>query len=116
MKAIAYQQFGNIEVLQMVEEATPAIKPDQVLIKVKAVSVNPLDWKIRKGEMKLMSGSKFPKHTGMDFAGIIEAVGSAVTNFKKGDDVFGVVKNIMKEGALAGYVAITSTSVWMKPA
>src|SRR3954468_7988787 len=115
MKAIAYQQFGNIEVLQMVEEATPAIKPDQVLIKVKAVSVNPLDWKIRKGEMKLMSGTKFPKHTGVDFAGIIEDTGTAVTGFKKGDEVFGVVKNMMKEGALAGYVAVSSSLIWKKP-
>ena len=116
MKAIAYHKFGNIDVLQTVEEPMPSIQADQVLVKVQAVSINPMDWKIRKGEMKLMSGSKFPKHIGADFAGIIEEVGSAVTNFKKGDEVFGVVKNIMKEGALAEYVAITSTSVWKKPA
>jgi NADPH:quinone reductase-like Zn-dependent oxidoreductase len=116
MKAIAYQKFGNIDVLQTVEEPTPSIQSNQVLVKVKAVSINPMDWKIRKGEMKLMSGSKFPKHIGADFAGIIEEVGAAVTNFKKGDEVFGVVKNIMKEGALAEYVAIPSTFVWKKPA
>ncbi|MBE9462203.1 NAD(P)-dependent alcohol dehydrogenase [Dyadobacter subterraneus] len=116
MKAIAYQQFGNTDVLQTVEEPKPVIKSNQVLVKIKAVSINPMDWKIRKGEMKLMSGSKFPKHTGVDFAGIIEETGTAVTNFKKGDEVFGVGKNSMKEGALAEYVAVSSASVWKKPA
>ena len=48
--------------------------------------------------MKLMSGSKFPKHTGADFAGIVEEVGSGVSHLKMGDAVFGVVKNLMKEG------------------
>jgi NADPH:quinone reductase-like Zn-dependent oxidoreductase len=116
MKAIAYQQFGNIEVLQTVEEPKPEIQSTQVLVKVKAVSINPLDWKLRKGEMKLMSGSKFPRRPGVDFSGTIEAVGESVTNFKKGDEVFGVVKNAMKEGALAEYIAVPSTNIWKKPA
>lgn len=115
MKAIAYNTFGTTEVLQTVEQAKPSIKADQVLIKVKAFSINPMDWKIRKGEMKLMSGSKFPKNTGADFAGIIEAKGSSVTNFKIGDEVFGVVKNLMKEGASSEYVAVPSTLIWKKP-
>jgi NADPH:quinone reductase-like Zn-dependent oxidoreductase len=116
MKAIAYQKFGNIDVLQTVEETKPSIQENQVLVKVKAVSINPLDWKIRKGEMKLMSGSKFPRHTGVDFAGIIEDTGTEVTGFKKGDEVFGVVKNMMKEGALAEYIAVSSSFIWKKPA
>jgi NADPH:quinone reductase-like Zn-dependent oxidoreductase len=103
-------------VLQTIDESKPAIKADQVLVKVKAVSINPLDWKIRKGEMKLMSGSKFPKHTGTDFSGIIEETGSSVTTVKKGDEVFGIVKNNMKEGALGEYVVVPSTLVWKKPA
>lgn len=115
MKAIAYQKFGNTGVLQTVEEAQPSIQSDQVLVKVKAVSINPMDWKIRKGEMKLMSGSKFPKHTGVDFAGVIENTGKAVKGLKKGDEVLGVVTNIMKEGALAEYVSVSSSLVWMKP-
>src|SRR5438128_11489256 len=113
MKAIAYEKFGNTEVLQTVEEPKPTIEANQVLVKIKAVSINPMDWKIRKGEMKLMSGSKFPKHTGVDFAGIIEDEGTS--NFKKGDEVLGVVKNNMKEGALAEYVAVSSSFVWKKP-
>ncbi|PWG79419.1 NAD(P)-dependent alcohol dehydrogenase [Pararcticibacter amylolyticus] len=116
MKTIAYKVFGDTGVLQTIDEQKPSIQPNQVLVKVKAVSINPLDWKIRKGEMKLMSGSKFPKHTGTDFAGVIEDAGASVANFKKGDEVFGMVKNNMKDGALAEYVAVPSTSIWKKPA
>ncbi|RFS15223.1 NAD(P)-dependent alcohol dehydrogenase [Emticicia sp. C21] len=115
MKAIVYQKFGNTDVLQTIEEPKPSIQSDQVLVKIKVVSINPLDWKIRKGEMKLMSGSKFPKHTGTDFAGIIEETGTSVSGFKKGDEVFGTVKNNMKDGALAEYIAVPTTSVWKKP-
>lgn len=115
MKAIAYQQFGNTEVLQTVDEPKPVAHAGEVLVKVKAVSINPMDWKIRKGEMKLMSGSKFPRHTGVDFAGVVEEAGASVTIVKKGDAVFGVVKNNMKDGALAEYVVIPATNVWLKP-
>lgn len=115
MKTISYNEFGGTDVLHTTEEPKPALQADQVLVKVKAVSINPLDWKIRKGEMKLMSGSKFPKHTGTDFSGLIQEVGSSVTDFKKGDEVFGIVKNNMKEGALGEYVAVSSKLVWRKP-
>lgn len=115
MKAVIYQKFGTTEVLQTVEQAKPTIKADQVLIKVKVFSINPMDWKIRKGEMTLMSGSKFPKYTGTDFSGIIEETGVSVIGLKKGDEVFGVVKNMMKEGVSAEYIAVTSLLVWKKP-
>ena len=115
MKAIAYQKFGSTDVLQTVEQPRPTIKADEVLVKVKAFSINPMDWKIRKGEMKVMSGSKFPRNTGTDFAGIVEEVGPAVLGVKKGDEIFGVVKNMMKEGVSTEYVAVTSSLVWKKP-
>ena len=115
MKAIAYQEFGTADVLQTVEQPKPVIKADQVLVKVKAFSINPMDWKIRKGEMTLMSGSKFPKQTGTDFAGIVEEIGSSVSGLRKGDEVFGVVKNMMKEGVSAEYVAVSSSLIWKKP-
>jgi NADPH:quinone reductase-like Zn-dependent oxidoreductase len=116
MKAIVYQKFGTADVLQTVEQPIPTINANEVLVKIKAFSINPMDWKIRKGEMKLMSGSKFPKHIGTDFSGIVEDTGSSVTGFKKGDEVFGVVKNIMKEGVSAEYIAVTASLVWKKPA
>ncbi|WP_205514152.1 NAD(P)-dependent alcohol dehydrogenase [Longitalea arenae] len=115
MKAIAYKKFGTADVLETIEQPKPFIQPDQVLVRVKAFSINPLDWKIRKGEMTLMSGSKFPKHTGTDFAGIVEDLGASVSGFQSGDEVFGVVKNLMKEGASAEYVAVPASLVWKKP-
>jgi NADPH:quinone reductase-like Zn-dependent oxidoreductase len=66
--------------------------------------------------MKLMSGTKFPKHTGADFAGTLEDIGSSVSSFRLGDEVFGVVKNLMKEGASAEYIAAPASLVWKKPA
>jgi NADPH:quinone reductase-like Zn-dependent oxidoreductase len=115
MKAIAYKKFGTTDVLQTVEQSKPTFKADQVLVKVKAFSINPMDWKIRKGEMTLMSGSKFPKQTGTDFAGIVEDIGASVSGFRKGDEVFGVVKDMMKEGVSAEYVAVPSSLIWKKP-
>jgi NADPH:quinone reductase-like Zn-dependent oxidoreductase len=115
MKAIVYEKFGTADVLQTAEQAKPDIKADEVLIKVKAFSINPMDWKIRKGEMTFMSGSKFPKHTGVDFAGVIEEIGASVIDLKKGDEVFGVVKNMMKEGVSAEYIALTASLIWKKP-
>ncbi|WP_158829588.1 NAD(P)-dependent alcohol dehydrogenase [Mucilaginibacter lacusdianchii] len=115
MKAVVYQKFGTINELQVIERSIPSIGEDQVLVKVKAFSINPMDWKIRKGEMTLMSGSKFPKQTGADFAGVVETAGSAVNHLKKGDEVFGVVKNMMKEGVSAEYIAVPSSFVWKKP-
>lgn len=116
MKAIIYQQFGGREVLKMVDQAKPVIGPNDVLVKVKAFSINAMDWKIRKGEMKLMSGSRFPKHTGADFSGIIENTGTRVTGLQPGDAVFGVVNNLMKQGVSAEYIAVPASMVWPKPA
>jgi len=114
MKAVEYQEFGGTEVLQIIEKTMPTPGVHDVLINVKAVSINPLDWKIRRGNMKLMSGTKFPKGAGIDFAGVITAVGAAVTDFSVGDNVFGAVDS-MKGGALAEYIAVAAKTVWHKP-
>jgi NADPH:quinone reductase-like Zn-dependent oxidoreductase len=90
MKKVIYNKYGSADVLQVVDTPVPAISGNDVLVKIKAVSINPLDWKIFKGEMKMMSGSKFPKGVGIDFSGIIEKTGSSTTSFKKGDEVFGI--------------------------
>lgn len=100
MKKVIFNRFGDIDELQITETEMPSVGAEQILVKVKAISLNPLDWKIRKGEMKLMSGSKFPKNVGIDFSGIVESVGEKVTEWKGGDEVFGAF-NGMKGGALA---------------
>ena len=98
----------------MAEVEIPTVKETNLLIKVKAVSINPLDWKIRNGEMKLMSGSTFPRGIGIDFSGIVAEVGNAVTKYKKGDEVFGLL-NIFKGAALAEYVIADEKEITLKP-
>ncbi|MGA0557146.1 NAD(P)-dependent alcohol dehydrogenase [Larkinella sp. VNQ87] len=115
MKKVIYSQFGDESVLELSEQAVPTIEKDQLLIRVKAVSINPLDWKIYGGEMKLMSGSKFPKSVGIDFSGIVEQTGLAVTRFKAGDAVMGLL-DAFKGGALADYIAVKETDLVLKPA
>lgn len=115
MKTVVYHQFGGTDVLQLTETEVPTAENGEVLVRIKAVSINPIDWKIRRGEMKLMSGSHFPRQVGADFAGIVEAVGPDVLDFSVGDAVFGAV-DVMKHGVLADFAAVPARSVWHKPA
>jgi len=115
MKKIIYNQFGGPDVLTMIDTPIPDLTDTTILIKIKAVSINPLDWKIREGEMKLMSGSKLPKGVGIDFSGIVEKAGGSIRTFKKGDEVFGSV-NQFKGGALAEYLLVSEKDIALKPA
>jgi NADPH:quinone reductase-like Zn-dependent oxidoreductase len=109
MRKLIYSRFGGTEVLEMVEAAMPE---GEIVVKVKAVSVNPLDWKLWQGELKLMSGKKFPKEVGIDFSGIVIKGGAG---YQEGDEVFGVA-SIFKGGAMAEYVAVKATGIARKPA
>ena len=117
MKAIVYCDYGlsNLR-LEDVEKPTP--NDDQVLVKVRAASVNPYDWHFVEGTPKIMRmmgvGLRKPKDTrlGVDFAGTVEAVGKNVTQFKPGDEVFGG-----RGGAFAEYVCPRATrAIALKPA
>src|SRR5213082_2947092 len=117
MKAIVYCDYGvaNLK-LQDIEKPAPA--DDQLLVRVRAASVNPYDWHFIEGSPKIMRamgiGLRKPKHTrlGVDFAGTVEAVGKNVTQFKPGDEVFGG-----RGGAFAEYVCPRATrAVALKPA
>ncbi|MFS2188925.1 NAD(P)-dependent alcohol dehydrogenase [Mucilaginibacter sp. Mucisp84] len=114
MKKIVYHKFGNADVLEMTDTVIPEVSETTILIKVKAVSINPLDWKIRNGEMKLMSGSKFPRGTGIDFSGIVEATGSSIKNYKEGDEVYGLL-DVFKGAALAEYIIAEEKDIATKP-
>jgi len=116
MKAIRYCRYGNPEdVLKLEEIEKPVPNDNQVLIKVRAAALNPLDLTIRTPLwIRLMIGRRTPKETrlGVDYAGTVEAVGKNVTQFKAGDDVFGG-----KIGAYAEYVcAVADRAVMLKPA
>ena len=111
MKKVVYNQFGNVDVLEMMEAEMPAVKKGMLLIKVKAAAINPVDWKMREGQLKFMTGRKFPQGLGLEFAGIVEKVGRGVANYKVGDEVFGTANH-----SLAEYVVAKEKNIWRKPA
>ncbi len=115
MKKIIYEDFGTIDILMVTESEAPTLKKNEVLIQVRAVSMNPLDLNKLSRSSRLMSGNKFPKMIGIDFSGIISKVDNDNLNFKVGDEVFGAVKDPMKEGVLAEYIAIDSEQITLKP-
>jgi NADPH:quinone reductase-like Zn-dependent oxidoreductase len=106
MKAAVYTNYGSSEVVHIAEVAKPVPKDDEVLIKVRAASVNPLDWRLMKGEPRVLRIMprlmKMPiGKPGVDVAGVVEAVGSKVTQFKPGDAVFGSSPAAIAEFACA---------------
>jgi NADPH:quinone reductase-like Zn-dependent oxidoreductase len=114
MKRVQYRHYGGPEELRLDEVSLPDAEKGQILVKVKAAAANPMDWKIRRGEMKVLSGYRFPRGLGHDFAGVVEAVGSGVERFKVGDEVFGVT-SIRQAGAFAEYVVADEKNVGLKP-
>src|SRR5918912_1491873 len=115
MKAITYHSYGSPDVLKCEEIEKPTPGDDEVLIKVRAASVNPLDSHLMRGRpyiARIFFGLRKPKLTrpGVDMAGQVEAVGRNVTEFKPGDEVFGFCR-----GALAEYVCTSESAVVLKP-
>jgi NADPH:quinone reductase-like Zn-dependent oxidoreductase len=115
MKAVRYCEYGAPDVLKIEEVEKPVPKEDELLVKVQAASLNFIDAGLVSGPsvLRLLSGLRKPKFTGFgqDFAGVIEAVGSKVTEFKPGDEVFGG-----KMGSVAEYVCVRKDRVALKPA
>ena len=118
MKAVVYTDYGSPEVLQIRDVKKPVPNDDQILVKVRAVSINPLDWHFMEGTPYIMramiGGLRKPKdpRLGVDLAGQVEAVGKNVTQFKPGDEVFGTGHG----AAFAEYVCANKTKVVLKPA
>jgi len=116
MKAIFRTTYGSADILELGEMDKPIPKDDELLLKVHAASVNPLDWHILRGEpflIRLMGfGLLKPKHQilGADIAGRIEAIGKSVTQFKAGDEVFG-----SSMGGFAEYARIRESQAAVKP-
>ncbi len=119
MKAIKFTNYGSPDVLQLKEVAQPIPKDDEVLVKIRAASVNALDWHILRGEpflQRLESGILRPKTEilGADIAGWVAAVGGKVKQFKPGDEVYGDLY-WCGFGAFAEYVCIPENSLALKP-
>ena len=114
MKAIQIKNYGDSSTLQIVETAKPTIEKNQVLIKIKASSINPVDIKIRMGYLAAMLPKTFPMVLGWEASGIIEAVGDQVQDLKIGDEVY-TMPNFMQGGTYAEYVAVNGNEVALKP-
>jgi NADPH:quinone reductase-like Zn-dependent oxidoreductase len=115
MKAIVYYEYGGPDVLRCEEIEKPAPREGEVLLKIRAASLNPYDWHFMRGEpyaVRLMAGIGKPKNKrlGADVAGVVEAVGRNVTQFKPGDAVYGLC-----HGAFGEYVCTSETKLVNKP-
>ncbi|ALQ02595.1 MULTISPECIES: NADP-dependent oxidoreductase [Pseudomonas] len=112
MKAVQYHAFGDPQVMQVEEVAAPVVASGEVLVRVKATSVNPVDWKVRSGAAAAIVQFPMPIIPGGDLAGVVEQVGADVTGFKVGDEVFALV-GLM--GASAELVAVEAIKLAHKP-
>ncbi|KAL5759814.1 hypothetical protein ACOSQ2_018652 [Xanthoceras sorbifolium] len=120
MKAWVYGEYGGVDVLKFDEKVTvPQVKEDQVLIKVAAAALNPVDAKRRQGKFKA-TDSPLPTVPGYDVAGVVVKVGSQVKEFKEGDEVYGDINEKALEGpkqfgSLAEYTAVEEKLLALKP-
>src|SRR5688500_6669318 len=115
MRAIVCHAYGTPDVLELENIEAPAIDDDGILIRVHAAAVNPLDWHLLTGTpylARLAFGARRPNRPilGFDVAGTVEAVGRSITQFRPGDEVFGLV-----EGSLAEYASAREDSIVAKP-
>jgi NADPH:quinone reductase-like Zn-dependent oxidoreductase len=106
VKAIRIHSYGSADQLKLEDAPDPALREDQVLVKIAYAGINPVDWKIREGYMKDRLKLPLPFTAGQDFSGTVMKVGSAVKDFKEGDEVFGFA-----QGAYAEYAAIAANEI-----
>ena len=117
MKAVVYGEYGQADVLELKEIEKPAIKDDEVLVRVQAATITPLDHHFLTGSpflVRIMDGMLKPRNKvlGTDVSGCVEAVGAAVGRFKPGDEVFGG----RSSGGYAEYAAVPEAELYLKPA
>jgi len=113
MKAIRIHQYGGPEVLAQVEMQRPSPAANEILIKVKAASINPFDWKVRAGHMKDFLPLALPATLGADVSGTVEEVGPGAARFKRGDEVYASLG--LEGGGYAEYTVAKETIVAGKP-
>ncbi|MBA4373663.1 MAG: zinc-binding alcohol dehydrogenase [Thermodesulfovibrio sp.] len=114
MKAVVFNKYGGNEVIEVRQMPRPVPGVDEVLIKVHAASVNPVDWKIRQGEARILTGSGFPKILGSECSGQIVETGTGVKGFMEGDRVIGF-PGIRRLSAFAEYVSVKENNTFAKP-
>src|SRR3989338_5869731 len=114
MKAFAIHGYGGNEVVKLIEIPKPTLKPTEILVKISAASVNPVDFKIRDGKLKFVLPYKFPLILGNDCSGVVESVGSQVQKFKVGDEIYSRPDKA-KIGTFCEYIAIEERAASLKP-
>lgn len=114
MQAVQINKYGDNSVLEQVDIPIPKILPDQVLVKVKYASVNPVDYKIRSGFMAGVLPKSFPFTLGWEASGIITDTGHDVLNYKTGDEII-LMSNFIQGGTYAEYVAVNAGEIMLKP-
>ena len=115
MRAIQIQEFGGPEVLRVQEVSIPVPGPGELLVRVRAAAVNPVDTSIRAGRAGGLSGASLPYVPGFDVSGTVTAIGSGVDVFEVDDEVFAMV-NLRRGGTYAEYVIILENEAALKPA
>lgn len=114
MKAIRIHEFGGPEVLKVEDIEKPVPAADELLIKVYATSINPVDSKIRSGKNYQRYHNPMPMTLGFDVSGVVEEIGKDVTNFKTGDEVY-ARPDLNRDGAFAEYITMPAAKVGFKP-
>lgn len=114
MKAYSISRYSKTDRLKLVDLPVPNLKQDEVLVEIYAASVNQLDLKIKSGEFKLILPYKLPLVLGHDVSGVVTKVGSTVTKFKAGDEVYARPSDF-HIGAFAEYIAINEKDLALKP-
>lgn len=114
MKAIIIEKYGKEVPLVMTEQPMPNIGEQDVLVEIHAASLNPIDYKIKEGKMKLLLNYRFPLILGNDFSGVVVKVGDRVTTFKPGDEVYGRPRK-NRIGTLAEFIAVHEEDICLKP-
>ncbi|MGF1764186.1 NADP-dependent oxidoreductase [Aliivibrio kagoshimensis] len=113
MRAVRIHQYGGTETLQLDNIEKPIINDDDILIQVKSAAINPVDWKIREGYLQTFIPYDLPVTLGWDVAGIVTEVGSKVTEFKVGDEVFSRPA-INRDGSYADFIAVKADEAVLK--
>ena len=113
MKAVRFDEYGDVDVLKVVDVPTPAPGPGQVLVQVKAAGINPGEAKIRSGALHARWPATFPSGQGSDLAGIVAETGPGVTGVSVGDEVIGWTDN---RASQAQYVVVEEQHLTAKPA
>jgi NADPH:quinone reductase-like Zn-dependent oxidoreductase len=114
MKAIRIHEYGAPEVLRYEEAPRPEPAAGEVLVRVHAAAVNPVDWKVRAGHVKDWLKYQLPMIPGWDFSGVVEAAGASAGSWRPGEEVYGR-PDISRDGAYAEYIAVRASEIAAKP-